>query len=95
MQINDETVRAHAAARRLLDLYDAYRAASRAHAIVLRRLEERVRAGEDVPAEKRQRDLMVLQRRIALAAETDSVFAVRRDQLRRRLLDLQGVEEVT
>jgi hypothetical protein len=95
MQINDETVTAHATVRGLRDLYDAYRAASRAHAMVLRRLEMGVQGAEDVPAEQRQRDLTALQGRIALAAETDGVFAIRRDQLRRRLLDLQDVPEVT
>ncbi|MCX4240480.1 hypothetical protein [Paraliomyxa miuraensis] len=81
----DEAIIAHAAARRLRALYDAYRASSRAHALVLRRLAERLQA-DDPRFEARSRELL---ERVALSRQTDLAFAIRSEHVRRRLLRLR------
>jgi hypothetical protein len=89
--ITDETVLAYSAARDLNALYAAYRAASRAHLLVLSRLEE----GAEREADDDER--LAVQRHIArragLARETERVFAIRSAQMRRRMLELRGLAE--
>lgn len=81
----DEAIVAHAAARRLRALYDAYRATSRANAIVLRRIAERLRA-DDPHFEAKSRQLL---ERVALSRSTDLALAMRTEHIRRRLFRLR------
>ena len=87
--ITDETVLAYSAVRDLNALYAAYRAAARAHLLVLRRLEEgadRELAGDERLAVKRD-----ISRRTSLARETQAVFEIRSAQMRRRMMELRGL----
>lgn len=93
--ITEDEVRAYRAAARLKDLYDAYRATSRAHVRVLQRLERGVGGDDDVPQSEGQlRSLIQLKEQAALSRASEAVMAVRRDQMRRRLLDLADLPEL-
>jgi hypothetical protein len=91
MDLNEATS-AYIAAKKLRALYDAYRATSRAHALVLRRIASNTGFGPEIEAQtlKAQR----LARRFALARETDILFRVRTGQLDSRILELKdyGIE---
>ena len=87
MRIDDETVTACTALRELRFLYDAYRASSRAHVMVLQRIESGL-DDQRMTRDKRNRVRLALIRRASLASETDAVFAIRAEQIRRRLLEL-------
>ena len=93
-EITDETVTAYHAVERLRSLYDAYRATSRAHVLVLGRLEEGIDDATEVPAERRARDRLRLAQQEDLSRTSEAVMAIRRDQLRRRLLDLTDLPEL-
>jgi hypothetical protein len=89
--VDDERVLAYIAARDLAALYDAYRASSRAHLLVLLRIGAALNADPDPSMQERLDTRIDLVRRGALARETDAVFAVRVEQLRHRLLELRGL----
>jgi hypothetical protein len=91
MEIDDETVRAYSGARELCALYEAYRASSRAHLIVLERIGDSVERNATMAVNRRQETLLQVVRRAALARQTDAVFAVRAQQLRERMRDLLGL----
>lgn len=81
----DEAIVAHDAARKLRALYRAYRATSRANAIVLKRV-----AGQlDVDDPETPARLSSLRRRVALSRETDEAYALRSEDLRKRMLRLR------
>lgn len=86
----DEACTANVAGRKLLALYQAYRATSRAHLVVLARMQSRLPAAAAGIDEVR--DLAAVQAlapRAALARETYAVFGVRAEQVWRRLLELR------
>jgi hypothetical protein len=89
---DDEAALAYAACRDLRALYEAYRATSRAHLLVLRRVDAGA-AFSDRPrtADERLRQQLALAERAALAGETEAVFARRSQQLRDRMLELSGL----
>lgn len=89
--IDDDSVAAYAAARELRALYAAYRATSRAHVLVLRRMAAGLEADATTAREERERARQEIVRRTARARETEVVFGIRADQLRRRLLELRGL----
>lgn len=95
MRIDDDTVRAAHAARELLRLYDAYRAAARAQSLAAAQLGRHLRAASVRDEGGRIRDLARLSRRESLAAHTDAVYAERRAQVLRRLHELQDIPEPT
>jgi len=88
----EEQCRAHRAARRYVDLCDAYVAASAAHILVLDRIRAGVqRRGERLSAEERHTALAWVQSRRSNAERTDLAFLTRRSQALARLRELQGV----
>ena len=89
--ITDETVLAYSAVRDLNAVYAAYRAASRAHLLVLDRLKEG--AEREAAADERLAVKRHIARRAGLARETEAVFTIRSAQLRRRMLELRGLAE--
>jgi hypothetical protein len=94
MDITAETVTAYHAVRGLQQLYDAYRATSRANMFVLGRLMRGIQDADGVPAEKRTRDYVAAAAQAALSRQSEAIFTLRRDQLRRRRLELLGLEEL-
>jgi hypothetical protein len=89
--ITDETVLAYSAARDLNAVYAAYCAASRAHLLVLARLDEGAqREGNSDERLAARRDLA---RRAGVARDTEAVFEIRSAQLHRRMLELRGLVE--
>jgi hypothetical protein len=90
VDFDDDLVRAARAVEELERVFAAYAASARAHVIVLDRLDENVRSGDGSVNEK-ARKLAALAQDRGLAMETGSVFAARRVQLRRRLLDVCGL----
>jgi hypothetical protein len=92
-RIDDETVLAYTAVSELTALYDAYRASSRAHLLVLQRLSAAVEADTERAEEDRLETQAQLVRRAGLARQTDAVFAVRAQQLRSRLLELRALPD--
>jgi hypothetical protein len=90
-EITDESVLAYHAVRDLNALYAAYRAASRAHLIVLDRLEQG--AEREASADERLAVKHAIARRAALARQTEAVFTIRSAQTRRRMLELRGLAE--
>ncbi len=93
IEFTDDEVRAARAAAELARLYDAYQASSTAHVLVLERLDAEIRAGDRQPNDKSKRLARLVQDR-NLAAETATVFAIRRAQLRRRLAELNRLAEI-
>jgi hypothetical protein len=91
MTINDETVAAVRAARELLRLYDAYRCDTRAQIAMLQQMERHQDKTEKRASDEKQLAAGELHLQEALAWRTDLTFAIRREQMRRRLLDLQGL----
>lgn len=87
----DETTRALRAARRYVDLCDAYRATSAAHDIVLGRIEAglRRRAASMPPELLTERMGVVAERRLN-ARQTYATFVTRRLQALSRLDELGG-----
>jgi hypothetical protein len=92
-RIDDETVRAYAAVSKLTALYDAYRASSRAHLLVLQRMSAAVEADAERAEADRLETQAQLVRRAGLARETDAVFAIRAQQMRERLLELRALSD--
>jgi hypothetical protein len=91
-RIDDETVTAYAGVSLLTALYDAYRASSRAHLLVLRRMSGAVAADERRAQADGLETQARLVRRAGLARQADAVFAVRARQLRERLLELRALD---
>lgn len=81
----DEAIVAHAAATELRALYEAYRATSRANALVLRRIASAL-STKDPQFEAKARQLV---ERVALSRWTDLAFALRTEDIRRRMLRLR------
>lgn len=94
MEITAETVQAYRAVRRLQELYDAYRATSRANVLVVSRLIDAMADVREVPADKRDRDRVIATAKVALSRQSEAVYALRRAQLGRRRLELLGLEEL-
>lgn len=93
MNINDDTILAFRAARDLMRLYDAYRSETRAQIAAMQQTRRyRFRAGTAMNDAKRL-ELAYLGMRETLAWRTDKVFAIRRNQIRRRLSELLGLPE--
>jgi hypothetical protein len=90
LTIDDQTVTAYTALQELRFLYDAYRASSRAHVMVLQRIESGL-GDRRMTGEERNRTRLELIRHASLASETDAVFAIRAEQVRRRLLELRDL----
>ena len=93
MNIDNDTVKASIAARALIHLYDVYRASSRAQIAAVQQIRRHVSAGNDNQTLSRTK-LAELKRREALMWHTDAVFAERREQVRRRLYELQDIPEL-
>ena len=91
--ITDEAVLAYSAARDLAMLCDAYRAASRAHALVLGRIGEGMERSPRYDRAERLEAQRWIARRGGTARDTDAVFAIRAAQLERRMLELRGLAE--
>ena len=89
--ITDEAVLAYSAVRDLNAIYAAYRAASRAHLLVLGRLDEG--AQREPPGEERLEVRRDIARRAGVARDTEAVFEIRSAQMRRRMLELRGLVE--
>lgn len=85
MAMDDAAVFAYRALRDLDRVYDAYRAAARAHAFVLSRLG----AGLDEQSQREALVLLHLHQRSDVAHETDIVCDVRSAQVRRRMAELR------
>ncbi len=92
MMTRDEAVTARVNALKLERLYHAYRAASRASAMVMTRinveLEEENKRDPNRHFRLRQR----LVREMAVSRENDLVFQNRIEQLRRRITELDNYE---
>ena len=89
--MTDDEVVAYAACRDLRQLYEAYRAASRAHLLVLRRIDAGAAFSDRArTADERLRQQLALTERAALAGQTEAALARRSDQLRDRMLELRG-----
>jgi hypothetical protein len=93
MRIDDETVRAAHASRELIRLYDAYRATARAQIAAIQQVRRHLNAAVDRRDPARAIALAWIHRREALAMHTDAVYAERREQVRRRLHELQDIPE--
>lgn len=86
MAIADDDVLAYRALRELSFVYDAYRAAARAHAAILSR-------ASIPPAGREPMDddvLIRLEERRALARQTDVVCGIRADQVQSRMAQLRS-----
>ena len=92
MRIDDETVRAAHASRDLIRLYDAYRATARAQIAAIQQVRRHLNAAAR-PDPQRAIALAQINRREALAIHTDAVYAERREQVRRRLHELQDIPD--
>jgi len=92
-EITDEAVLAYAAARDLATLCDAYRAASRAHVLVLDRIGDGIDRSPRYDPLERLAARRRIARRQGTARDTDAVFAIRAAQLNRRMLELRGLAE--
>lgn len=93
MNINDETVTTFRAARDLVRLYDAYRSEIRAQILGLQQVMRHMARNGSTPTDSYRLEWSELERREAQAWNADRVFAIRREQIHRRLLDLQGLPE--
>ncbi len=93
MRIDDETVRAAHASRDLIRLYDAYRATARAQIAAIQQVRRHLYADADRTDTERAIALARIDRREALAMHTDAIYAERREQVRRRLHELQDIPE--
>lgn len=87
----DEATKALIAARKLERLYHAYRASSRANAMVLSRIRDSYAANQEMEASERHRVLQRLTGEMAVSRESDLVFADRIAQIRRRIVELEGI----
>lgn len=85
MAIDDAAVFAYRALRDLDRVYDAYRAAARAHAFVVSQLG----AGLDQQSPREAQVLLHLHQRSDVAHETDIVCDIRSGQVRRRMTELR------
>lgn len=88
----DEATRARLAAVKLEQLYNAYRATSRANAIVLQRIAATIAESDDLGEAERNRVSQRIVGDVGLSRENDLVFADRAAQLRRRIKELDGFE---
>lgn len=86
-----EAITAYRSTRRLIWLYDAYRASARAHALVVERMRQHLQRSAS-PDPKQLAMLADLERQAALAAETDLAFHQRGEDLRRRLVEIAAME---
>jgi hypothetical protein len=87
LKTRDEAVRARCAAIKLERLYNAYRATSRAHAMVLTRISLELERHERNP-ERRLRKQQRLLSEMSLSRQSDLVFRDRAEQIRRRIDEL-------
>lgn len=93
MRIDDDTVLACHGSRDLIRLYDAYRATARAQIAAIQQVRRHLKSADARANPGRRSDLVQLDRREALAHHTDTVYAERREQVRRRLHELQDIPE--
>ena len=91
MMTRDEAVTARVNALKLERLYHAYRAASRASAMVMIRISVELAESEG-DANRRSRQQQRLVREMAVSRENDLVFQQRIEQLRRRIDELDKYE---
>lgn len=84
----EEAVRARRAALALERLYNAYRATSRAHAMVLLRIGADLDGGASPLGERQRRLKRRVSEDLAVARETDRVFRERAEQIARRVDEL-------
>lgn len=87
----DEATKALIAAKKLERLYNAYRATSRASGMTLNRIKASYEKNEDIIESERNRIIQRLVGEIALSHENDLLFADRVDQIRRRIVELEGI----
>jgi len=92
MDINDDTVMTCHAARKMLRLYEAYRATLRAQIAAMQQMQRHIKAGDSA---QQQINLADVKRQEMLAWHTDAVFAKRHEQVRRRLYELQELPELS
>ena len=88
MRIDNETVRASHAMRDYIRLCDAYRATARSQIAAIQQIRRHLTAPGEPTTDQRTNELADLASREALTAQTDAVFAERREQIRRRLYEL-------
>ncbi|MEM6448146.1 MAG: hypothetical protein AAF704_16510 [Cyanobacteria bacterium P01_D01_bin.123] len=91
MMTKDEAVRARIAALKLERLYNAYRATSRANAMVLTRISAELIDTEQDPG-KRLQKLQRINQEMAVSRESDAVFRARAEQLQRRIAELDNYQ---
>jgi len=91
MMTRDEAVTARVNALKLERLYHAYRAASRASAMVMTRISVELAESEG-DANRRSLQQQRLVREMAVSRENDLVFQHRIEQLRRRIDELDKYE---
>ncbi|HHI93808.1 MAG TPA: hypothetical protein ENK04_09925 [Gammaproteobacteria bacterium] len=91
MMTRDEAVKARIGALKLERLYHAYRAASRASAMVMTRMSIELEGNEQDP-NRRFKLQQRLMREMAVSRENDLVFQNRIEQIRRRIAELDEYE---
>ena len=89
MRIDNDTVRASQAMRDYVRLCDAYRATARAQIVAIQQIRRHLTVPGASNAAARMNQLAEIGTREALAVHTDTIFAERREQIRRRLYELQ------
>lgn len=92
---DDDSVVAYAACRDLRALYETYQASARAHAMVLARMAAGEARSPRAGTEAWTRNQQVIARRHALARESDLVYGLRAEQLRRRLLEIRDLPDLS
>lgn len=84
----DEATRAYRDTVKLMHLYGAYSATSRAHGMVLQRLLSRLDSMDGIVAAEKQQIAADLFNRLALSRESDSVWRENLENLQVRLMEL-------
>lgn len=94
MRIDDDTVRAAHACRELMRVYVAYRAAARAQMAAIQQVRRHMSKAIATPTPQQLVGLATIERLETLARHTDAVYAERREQVWRRLEELQDIPEL-
>mgnify|MGYP000229642608 CR=1 FL=1 len=85
----DQATVAYQAAKKMEQLYNAYRSTSLAHIWVLRQARRNIQERRNSSIEEQMRTTKDILIRENLAKETDLVFGIRVQQVRRRIKELQ------
>lgn len=94
MKINDKTVNTYKAARELLQLYDAYRASTRAQIAAIQQIKRHLFPSNSELTQEQIAEQSKLNREESLFWHMDATFGVRREQVLHRIFELQDIPEL-